>query len=128
MSQTRQIHPDEPPLPLGIRIATDGNATQVLGAWIGNKIEDAQPWSPIIDKIKETMNRWARANPTLDVKRLIVQMVIGGMTQFRTKAQGMPRTVTKTLQSITRDFLWNGKSTPPGMSLSMLCETYSCRS
>ena len=118
LTQTRQIHPDDPPLPPGINIAMDGNATRVLGAWIGNKIEEAQPWSPTVDKIKETLDRWVHSKPTLDAKCLIIQMVVGGMMQFLTKAQGMLNTITRSLQTIIRDFLWNGNKTPPGLSLN----------
>ena len=50
---SRQIHPEDHLLPPGIRIATDGHPTCILGAWIGNKIEDAQPWTTVLDKIKE---------------------------------------------------------------------------
>ena len=42
------------------------------------------------------------------------------MTQFLTKAQGMPHTVVKSLHTIIRNFLWDGKKTPPGMSLNSL--------
>ena len=47
-------------------------------------------------------------------------MVVGGMMQFLTKAQGMPNTITRSLQTIIRDFLWNGNKTPPGLSLNNL--------
>jgi ribonuclease HI len=118
--RSRRIHPDDQPLNPGIRIAEDGHPTRILGAWIGNDIEQAQPWSPILDKIKETLDRWTLANPTLDAKRLIIQMVVGGMTQFLTKAQGMPAMITKRLTTILRECLWDGKKTPPGLSLQQL--------
>ena len=44
------------------------------------------PWSHILDKIKTTLDLWATSNPTLNTKQLIIQMVVGGSTQFLTKA------------------------------------------
>ena len=102
---SRQIHPEDHLLPPGIRIATDGHPTCILGAWIGNKIEDAQPWTTVLDKIKERLNYWACSRPTLDAKHLMIQMTVEGMTQFLTKAQGMPCMVTESINSIKRNFL-----------------------
>jgi hypothetical protein len=38
-------------------------------------------------------------------RKLIVQAVVGGQTQFLTKAQGMPATVEKALTKLIRDFI-----------------------
>ena len=35
---------DQTPFPEGTRIVKDGNMVRMLGAWIGNKIEDITPW------------------------------------------------------------------------------------
>jgi hypothetical protein len=64
-----------------------------LGAWIGNNLDKATPWEPIIDKIENTLNLWNKGNPTLDGKSLIIKMFIGGMTEFLTKVQGMPKCI-----------------------------------
>src|SRR5438552_10394923 len=40
-------------------------------------------------------------------------MVIGGMTQYLTKAQGMPIDIEKRLTKKIRTFIWNNDSTPP---------------
>ena len=120
MLHTRCLHPDDAPLADGIRIVPEGHSARILSAWIGNNTDQAQPWSPIIDKIKEHLDHWAAAHPTLDAKRLIVQMVVGGMTQFLTKAQGMPPTVLRTLTTITRNFLWDKNRSPPGLSIPRL--------
>jgi ribonuclease HI len=41
-------------------------------------------------------------------RKLIAQAVIGGYTQFLTKAQGMPPEIEDTLTRIIRDFMWEG--------------------
>ena len=94
----RSLHLSDTPLPPGIRIATDGHSKHVLGTWIGNNIDQAQPWSATLDKIKNALENCMLLKPTLDVKHLIIQIIVGGMTRFLAKAQGMPTTVMKSLQ------------------------------
>ena len=116
---TRKVSIDDPPLHLDIRVAKDGNAVRCLGAWIGNNTKAAEPWEPILDKIRSTLQRWNKGHPTLDAKRHIVQMFVGGMTQFLTAAQGMPRQIEDTLVKIVREFIWDSTA-PPTMSLARL--------
>ena len=40
---TRCINPTDPPLPPEIKIAEDGNAVRILGAWIGNETKEVTP-------------------------------------------------------------------------------------
>ncbi|KAG1811457.1 uncharacterized protein BJ212DRAFT_1277969 [Suillus subaureus] len=46
-------------------------------------------------------------------------MIIGGMTQFLTKAQGMPKNIETAIIKIMRKFIWNNKKTSP-ISLEQL--------
>jgi hypothetical protein len=78
-----------------------------------NGLDKITPWSPITDKINISLNTWNKSHPSLDGKCLIIQMVIGGMTQFLTKAQGMPTNTTLTLIKTIRNFIWDGKKPPP---------------
>ena len=87
---TRRLHPDNKSLHNSIHISADGKAVQSLRAWIGNKTNDTAPWEPLLDKIQNNLNKWSYGHPILDRKRLIIQMVVGGTTQFLTKVQGMP--------------------------------------
>ncbi|KAI0056161.1 hypothetical protein BV25DRAFT_1814512, partial [Artomyces pyxidatus] len=111
---TRKLHPDdEEPLEDAIHIAADGDSVRSLGAWIGNKVNNETPWGPVLDKIKHSLNRWQRGHPTLNGKKLIVQMVVGGRTQYLAKVQGMPKSIEKTLIRIIRDFMWEGRNSSP---------------
>ena len=67
------------------------------------------PWEPIIDKANKFLKRWGTSCPT---RRIIIQMVIGGLTQFLTMAQGMPKNVEVALIKITWKFIWNNDSSP----------------
>jgi len=46
-------------------------------------------------------------------------MVIGGLTQFLTKAQGMPQRIEDTLIRLTHDFIWQD-NTHPRIALRIL--------
>ena len=81
----------------------------MLGAWIGNNIDQATVWSPVLDRIRDNLDRWNRSHPTLFGHRLIIQMVVGEMTQYLAKVQTMPKQVEKTLIKTIRNFMWNGK-------------------
>lgn len=113
VTETRKINPDDTsPLDSRIHIAADGEAVRSLGAWIGNKTNDLTPWEVVLDKINKKLNIWSRSHPTLYGKRLIVQAVVGGHTQFLTKAQGMPPHIEDALTKVIRDFVWDNDTRP----------------
>jgi hypothetical protein len=62
------------------------------------------------------LNRWNMGHPTLFGRRLIIQMVVGGMTQYLAKVQTMPKQVEDTLEKIIRNFMWNGNKAPVSIS------------
>ena len=113
VAATRKINPlDQHQLNERIHITKDGEAIRSLGAWIGNHTNDHTPWEPILDKIHKTLKGWRQTRPTLHGRRTIIQSVIGGHTQFLTKAQGMPTDIEQALTRILRDFLWEDDSSP----------------
>jgi hypothetical protein len=113
VANLRKVNPlDELPLDNRINIARDGDAIRLLEAWIGNNINDLTPWEPIIDKIKKALSLRNKTHPTMRGRSLIIQAIIGGHTQFLTKAQGMPTHVEEVLTKIIRDFMWEEDSSP----------------
>ena len=109
---TRRTHEGATPIPENIRIAGEGQPVRVLGAWIGNGVEQATPWTPTIEKIAANLKRWEANHPTAEGRRLITQMIIGGMTQYLAKVQGMPEAAVKTLERLIRSFAWSGEGNP----------------
>ena len=97
------------PIPADIHIARDGEPVRILGAWIGNEIDQAATWAPIVEDCCKRLKRWGAAKHSLEGCRLIVQMQIGGVTQFLTKVQGMPREVETELNKQIRRFMWNNE-------------------
>jgi len=121
---TRKLHPDDPPLAENIRVAQDGTPIRSLGAWIGNELDSAAAWEPILNQVKTSLDNWQRGHPTLDGKRLITQMIAGGKTQFLAKAQGMPKNIERALIKIIRNFIWDNARTPP-ISMDRLYQSVS---
>src|SRR5260370_23298688 len=95
-----------PPLNNKIRIVKDEEAVRILGAWLGNNPKAATPWGPVIDKIHKSLEHYSKGHPTLNGRKIIAQIVIGGYTQFLTQTQGMPENIERTLTKIIRDFEW----------------------
>ncbi|KAI0043864.1 hypothetical protein FA95DRAFT_1473914, partial [Auriscalpium vulgare] len=104
---TRKLHvDDETPINQSIHIAEDGTAIRSLGAWIGNEVNNMQPWGPTLDKIRARLAQWQLGHPTIFGKRHVVQMIVGGMSQYLTKVQGMPRHIESALIKEIRSFMW----------------------
>jgi hypothetical protein len=64
----------------GIRIIPDGQTCRMLGAWIGNNAPYTTPWPSVLEKITGDLERWKMTSPSLEGKRHIINMVIGGRT------------------------------------------------
>jgi len=110
--QTRRLNPTGDRIQENVRIAAEGQPVRVLGAWIGNGVDQATPWTPTIEKIAAHLKRWEANHPTTEGRRLITQMIIGGMTQYLAKVQGIPEAALKTLDRLIRNFAWNGDGKP----------------
>ncbi|KAI0342653.1 hypothetical protein BDW22DRAFT_1438351 [Trametopsis cervina] len=111
--QQRAINAHADPFPPHTRLTPDGAAIRLLGAWIGNDADTSTPWMAVLDKVSAALYRWGRCRPTLRGKRLIVQMIVAGMTQYLAKAQGMPLHIEQLLVQKIRRFLWDDAKRPP---------------
>ena len=110
---TRKINrEDQEPLDNRIRIAKNGEAVRSLGSWIGNGVDDLTPWETILDKMRKKLTIWAKSGPTIYGKRLIIQAVVGGHTQFLAKAQGMPTHIEDAINDIIRNYIWDNDIHP----------------
>ncbi|KAF9781531.1 hypothetical protein BJ322DRAFT_994004, partial [Thelephora terrestris] len=112
LKTTRKLNPTNTPIPTNVRITEEGQPVRVLGAWIGNGVDQATPWTPTIEKIAAGLKKWEANHPTTEGRRLISQMIIGGMTQCLAKVQGMPETALKTLDKLICNFAWSGENKP----------------
>ncbi|EPS96357.1 hypothetical protein FOMPIDRAFT_14145, partial [Fomitopsis schrenkii] len=111
--ETRTPCPGGDKIPDHIRIAQDGEAIRILGAWHGNDINEGGVWTPILEKIDATLARWENTHPTMEGRKYIAQMHIGGTTQYLAKVQGMPKHVEDKLDKRIRTFVWADKKQAP---------------
>ena len=118
--QSRRLNPADTPIQADVHIAQDGESVRSLGAWIGNDTHETRPWEPIIDLVRRDLDRWNTVRPTLDGKRLIAQAIVGGRTQFLTKAQGMPAPIREALTKELRKFIWEEEGHTPRLGLPQL--------
>ncbi|KAI0738371.1 hypothetical protein C8Q80DRAFT_1074680, partial [Daedaleopsis nitida] len=99
--------------PRGARMAAEGEPVRILGAFLGNNVDQCEVWSPTISKVSATIEHWQWGNATVEGRRHVVQMVLGGMSQFLTDVQRMPDSVCRRLDKILRAYLWNDRTIPP---------------
>jgi hypothetical protein len=123
IAHTRKINKqDQTPLPEWIHIAKDGESIRMLGAWISNHTNEDAPWETIIDKVNSNLKNWKCLHPTLNGRKLIIQAVVGGHTQFLTNAQGMPPHIETALKRIISGFIWDDDSSSR-ITCDILCHT-----
>ena len=123
---TRKINTqDQITLDVRIKIAADGKAIRFLGVWLGNNIDDAAPWEPVLNNINKSLTFWKEAHPSMAGRKLIIQTVVGGHTQFLAKVQGMPENIVSTLTKTICDFMWEEDSSPR-IALDLLQRPKSC--
>ncbi|KAF9540732.1 hypothetical protein CPC08DRAFT_738777 [Agrocybe pediades] len=105
---SRALNVQGEPLPPEINIANDGTPVRVLGAYVGNKLDQVEIWTPIIDKITRKLDRWSMSHPTPEGRRLAVGMVVGGLTQYLTRVQGMSTETENIIRRKVTTFMWDG--------------------
>ncbi len=106
--------------PRGVHVAQEGEAVRILGAFFGNGVKQIDVWTLVLTKIvamrKPLMHviaRWKNGHATLQGKKHVVQMIVGGMTQFLTNVQRMPETIRQRLTKLMREYIWDGQNSSP---------------
>lgn len=77
---------------------------------MGNKVNQLVVWTPTLEKIDQGLKCWSKSHPTQDGKRLIIGMVVGGLTQYLTRVQGMTEEVTTLIKRKITKFLCDDAS------------------
>jgi hypothetical protein len=101
------------PIPKIQHIAREGEAVRILGAWLGNHIDDGSVWTPLIERVNCMLEKWEKINPTIEGRKLVTQMIIGGMTQYLTSIQEMPKFIKQKLMKRQRCFIWGERTMLP---------------
>lgn len=112
IARTRKLNQTSPPIPEGINIIPDNCDVRILGARVGNNIMADAPWLPILETIQHHFDLWDQCHPTIFGRKMIVEMEVGGRTQYLAKVQGMPKHVQQQIIKMTRSFIWKGQTHP----------------
>ena len=97
-----------------IKIAAESEPIQSLGVWVGNGLVQVDTWARTLEKIDAALDQWELGHPTMEGRRFIILMVVGGMTQYLTKVQGRPAEIERKLEKRIRNFLWAEKTITSG--------------
>ncbi|KAF8238254.1 hypothetical protein L208DRAFT_1142238, partial [Tricholoma matsutake] len=92
-------------IPESIHIAKDGESIRILGAWLGINAPKATPWSPIIERIDNALAGWDHSKHTIEGQKMLVQIIVGGCTQYLTQTQQIPKPIEKQIQKTIRTFI-----------------------
>ncbi|TBU42487.1 hypothetical protein BD309DRAFT_866204, partial [Dichomitus squalens] len=106
--------------PQNVHLARDGEPVRILGAWFGSNLDESDVWSPTLSKLRDTLDRWKKGHSTILGKKHVVQMFIGGMTQYLTDVQRMPADIQRRLMKWLRGYIWDDKVAPP-IAMQHLC-------
>jgi ribonuclease HI/exonuclease III len=109
IANMRRLHGTHQMIPPHVHIAKDGEPVRILGAWLGNNVDQAVTWAPVVEDCTRRLRRWGASRHSLEGRRLIVQMQVAGVTQYLTKVQGMPKEVESDLDRQVRRFLWDNE-------------------
>ncbi|KAJ3979083.1 hypothetical protein F5890DRAFT_1393233, partial [Lentinula detonsa] len=99
--------------PENVQVARESEAIRILGAWFGNNLDAEQIWTPMLEKIDTNLERWAKHSPTMEGRRHIVQMIVGGMTQYLTTVQNMLKSIETRLEKRINTFMWKERQYNP---------------
>jgi hypothetical protein len=105
--ETRKLSSESSEIPDTINILKEGDATRILGAWIGNQTNEEGIWTPIIEKIDSSLSAWNKMYPTIEGRKILTQWIVGGKTQYLVTAQGMPKEIEKLLIHKIQNFIWD---------------------
>ncbi|KAE9387220.1 hypothetical protein BT96DRAFT_960435 [Gymnopus androsaceus JB14] len=109
----REASPDQQQVPQNIHIAAEDKAITILGAPGKSNYQLPGAWRPLVLRYNKSLENWEKSNPTMDGCKKIGQMVVGGMTQYLTQVQGMPKNIEEKLKKRIRQFLWVEKKLSP---------------
>jgi ribonuclease HI len=116
---SRKLNLRDESIPEAIKIAEEGEATRILGGWVGNDIDQTGPWTRVVEDITTSLERWNRSSPTIEGRKLIVQMVVGGKSQYLHMVNDMPANIMAQLTKQISLFM-NKLNTRPRVSRERL--------
>ncbi|KAL7280530.1 hypothetical protein ACG7TL_005462 [Trametes sanguinea] len=99
--------------PRGAKIAGDGEPVRILGAHLGNNVNQRLIWRANLEKLRTALERWKKGRATITGKALVMQMMAGGVTQFLASVQRMPEEAVKEANAMIRKYIWDDNEHAP---------------
>lgn len=96
-------------IPDNISIAREGELMRILECWVGNKIDQGNPWGPVLEKVNKYLKQWGKSNSSMKGRRHIISMFVGGITFYLTKVQWMLSEIEARLEKTIREYIWDSK-------------------
>jgi hypothetical protein len=70
--EAKKLHGTHEAVRERMRFNGDRQPVRLLGAWIGNRIDNAVPWAPVVEKIARSLEQWERNHLSIEGRQLIV--------------------------------------------------------
>ncbi|KAF5341132.1 hypothetical protein D9611_005853 [Ephemerocybe angulata] len=122
MRRRRKIRKGSARIPANVHIAQEGEPVRILGAYFGYEIDEDDVWEPVITKLDKILDRWSKNHPTIRGLTMGHNTMVGGLTQYLTRVQGMPKSTEEQIKKKTDDFVWakNGERKANTIAMSTL--------
>jgi hypothetical protein len=78
-------------IPEGIKIANDGEAIRMLGAWQGNNVNASAKWDEVIEKQLRIMRRWANSYPSILARSRVAKALVVSRALYLMTVNGIPK-------------------------------------
>ncbi|KIM29864.1 hypothetical protein M408DRAFT_54534, partial [Serendipita vermifera MAFF 305830] len=95
-----------------IKIATDGTAVRILGAWQGNGVDASEKWDEILEKQLKVMKLWANSYPSALARARIAKALVVSRAFFLMTVNGISKKHLEMMEKNIRNFIWQGKKGP----------------
>jgi hypothetical protein len=66
MQDSKKLHSTHEAPRNHMKINRDGEPVRILGAWVGNQINNAVPWVPVVEKVERALERWDKGHPSIE--------------------------------------------------------------
>ena len=96
------------------------NYVKTLGIHHGYNIDVSNIYNNIIEKINSILNKWRKRTLTLQGKVLIIKTFVISKILYEAEINGIPEQYIKIIESIMKNFLWDGKQPKISMKTCFL--------
>ncbi|PON50055.1 hypothetical protein TorRG33x02_315750 [Trema orientale] len=82
--------------------------TKYLGMPLGGNPRYASFWEPVVDKVAKRLDKWKKAFLSKGDRLTLIESILSSIPTYYLSLFTIPIAVAMGLETIMRDFLWNG--------------------